>query len=235
MSQFKVLRPVPDELPSHYVEIHVAHCCNLTCESCSHYSNHGHRGIVGLEEADGWMKLWNRRLRPHTFGLVGGEPTMHPRLCEFVRLSRRNWPQAKMHLITNGLLLARHPDLPGVLRDTDTCLKLSIHHGSPQYRERIEPVLELVEAWVAQGNSAGVCPVAPELDATIPWLRLRDGTVRGPAAERSWETCPAKGCTQLFEGKLWKCAPLAYLRLQAEKYDLSEKWKPYLDYRPLHS
>ena len=28
--------------------------------------------------------------------------------------------------------------------------------------------------------------------------------------------------------------PLAYLQLQARKYDLSDKWKPYLEYRPLH-
>lgn len=28
------------------LEIHVAHACNLACESCSHYSNHGHKGLV---------------------------------------------------------------------------------------------------------------------------------------------------------------------------------------------
>jgi hypothetical protein len=37
---------------------------------------------------------------------------------------------------------------------------------------------------------------------------------------------------QLFEGKLWKCAKIAYLRLIKE---LSEDWTPYLNYRPLFS
>ena len=49
----------------------------------------------------------------------------------------------------------------------------------------------------------------------------------------SWEICPSKVHPQLFEGKLWKCAPLAYLKLQAKKYRLSERWDPYLQYQPL--
>ena len=44
------------------LELHVAHSCNLTCESCSHYSNQGHKGLLSLEEADHWMRLWNTRL-----------------------------------------------------------------------------------------------------------------------------------------------------------------------------
>jgi hypothetical protein len=40
-------------------------------------------------------------------------------------------------------------------------------------------------------------------------------------------------CFQLFEDGLWKCAPLAYLPLQARRFRLSAKWDPYLKYRPL--
>src|SRR6266850_6082907 len=71
------------------LEIHVVHSCNLTCESCSHYSNQGLKGIVSLEEADRWMSLWNRRLLPQTFSFLGGEPTIHPHLPEFVALVRK--------------------------------------------------------------------------------------------------------------------------------------------------
>jgi hypothetical protein len=48
----------------------------------------------------------------------------------------------------------------------------------------------------------------------------------------SWANCPAR-CPQLFEGRIWKCAPLAYLGMQDRKYGLSEAWRPYLDYAPL--
>lgn len=59
---------------------------------------------------------------------------------------------------------------------------------------------------------------------------FKDGQQR-----QSWERCPAKHYPQLFEGKIWKCAPLAYLKLQDAKYRLSDSWKPYLQYRPLES
>jgi hypothetical protein len=50
---------------------------------------------------------------------------------------------------------------------------------------------------------------------------------------QSWEICPARDCKQLFDGKIWKCSPIAYLRMQKQKYDLSPKWDPYLAYEPL--
>ena len=49
----------------------------------------------------------------------------------------------------------------------------------------------------------------------------------------SWEICPSKEHPQSFEGRIWKCAPLAYLKLQAERHHLSEKWTPYLQHQPL--
>ena len=50
---------------------------------------------------------------------------------------------------------------------------------------------------------------------------------------RSWENCNARYCRQLFEGRIWKCSPLAYLKLPHATHGLSEKWQPYLHYQPL--
>src|SRR5262245_30805745 len=98
------------------LELHVAHSCNLTCESCSHYSNQGHKGLLALEDADAWMARWNRRLEPKIFSLLGGEPTIHPQLADFITLSRRHWPRTHLRIVTNGFFLHRQPRLPEVLR-----------------------------------------------------------------------------------------------------------------------
>src|SRR5262245_42354681 len=99
-------------LPITQLELHVAHSCNLTCESCSHYSNQGHKGLLDLATADAWLSSWSSRLAPGHFNLVGGEPTLNPDLSNFVRLARRHWPTAQLRVITNGFLLHRHGDLP---------------------------------------------------------------------------------------------------------------------------
>lgn len=217
------------------LEIHLTHACNLACESCSHYSNQGHKGMLSLDEAHAWMQPWSRRLAPHTFSLLGGEPTIHPDLCNFLTLARRSWPDAHLRLVTNGFFLHRHPALPQMLRDDpNACLYLSVHHNSPEYQEKITPILLLVQSWVDRYRIRVMY-----YDSFRHWTRTYHGS--GAAMEpfadgnprSSWEHCRARYCPQLFEGKIWKCGPLAYLKLQQEKYGLSESWKPYLAYKPL--
>jgi len=218
------------------LEIHLVHACNLDCEGCSHYSNQGHKGIVSLDDAGRWMAAWSGRISPKMFSLLGGEPTLHPQLTSFFALARQHWPHAHLRLLTNGFFLHRHAELPAFLqRDNNVSIELSIHYDSPEYREKLQPVHELLKRWARDyGIRAGY------YQSFSNWTRRYHGS--GSAMEpfndgqprQSWENCLAKrNCSQLFEGKIWKCAALAYLKMQDEKYRLSGSWKPYLQYQPL--
>lgn len=217
------------------LELHVTHACNLACESCSHYSNQNHRGHLTLAEADRWMGLWSHRFDLDQFHLLGGEPTLHPELPAFVRLVRRHWPNTYISIRTNGFFLHRHPELPALLAaDGRSSISIAVHHDSAEYRERLRPTFDLVECWRRD------FAVKINIDQSFAnWTRryegfgaamqpFDDGTPRA-----SWEICPARFAKQLFEGKIWKCAPLAYLKLQKTKYGLSDKWNFYLGYKPL--
>lgn len=217
------------------LEIHVAHSCNLACESCTHYSNHNHKGILALDEAERWFLDWNDRISPGVFSLLGGEPTIHPQLADFVTLSRACWPTAKLRIVTNGFLLERHQELPRRMAQAgNTHLFLSIHHASPAYSQRLAPVVELLQRWMRDyGISVSAYP------STRWWHRTYKGfgAAMEPFEDRrprtSWENCMARYCPQIHQGRIWKCGPLAYLGMQDAKYGLSEKWRPYLAYRPL--
>jgi hypothetical protein len=217
------------------LEMHVIHACNLACESCSHYTTSGFSGLLSLEEADRWMRAWSNRIAVAQFNIMGGEPTIHPEFPSFVPLVRRHWPAARIRLITNGFFLHRHPTLPAVLAaDGNADICLSIHHDAPEYRERIKPILDLMEAW-QRDHGIGV-----ELyKAFGRWSRRYRGAGKDMLPfedgkpRQSWDICQARFCRQLFEGKLWKCPPLAYLKLVKEKYGISDKWDPYLHYQPL--
>jgi len=223
-------RPVFQKL-----ELHVAHGCNLSCESCSHYSNHAHSGTVSFEEADRWMELWSQRVEVHWFTILGGEPTIHPELPSFVGLVRRHWPSAHIEIVSNGFFLHRHPTLPAVLAaDRNAQLSISVHHASEEYREKLKPVFDLLEAWRREhGLHIEIRP------SDKNWTRRYEGfgNTMSPFEDgdprASWEICPARHCKQLHAGQIWKCAPLAYLPMQKAKYRLSDKWDPYLAYRPL--
>jgi len=227
---FGMARPVFQTL-----EMHVAHGCNLTCESCSHYSNHAHAGIVSVEEADRWMRPWSRRVAVGEFTLLGGEPTIHPELPRFVGLVRRHWPQAHIKIISNGFFLHRHPTLPAVLAaDGNAHLVVSIHHDSAEYRERLEPIFALLAEW-RRDHRVRVEMRPSQKMWTRRYQGFGDGMLPFEDGDHraSWQACPARYCKQLHDGRIWKCAPLAYLPMQKTKYRLSEKWDPYLAYRPL--
>ncbi len=109
------------------LEIHVAHGCNLSCESCSHFAGNGLQGLVSLEEAETWMSAWNRRLQPRFFGLLGGEPGLHPHLAQYVWLARKNWSSSQLRL------QAIPATLPGQsLEVFDDCLPAIAEGGIPR-------------------------------------------------------------------------------------------------------
>ena len=233
----RLRRPEPEPTPRHvsFIELHVAHTCNLTCESCSHYSNHAHKGILDLAQAESWMRAWSKRITLDELNLLGGEPTMNPRLSEFVVLARKYWPATHIRIITNGFFLHRHPALPSTLEaDGNASLALSVHHNDPTYLERLRPAFDLLAAWQRDHGTIVETRQSDEgwtrryLGSGAEMLPFEDGRSR-----QSWEICPARYCKQLHDGKLWKCPPLAYLNLQKAKYDLSPKWDPYLRYAPL--
>jgi organic radical activating enzyme len=228
-------RPKQEPRPVSFIELHVAHACNLTCESCSHYSNHAHKGILGLAQAESWLRAWSKRITLEELNLLGGEPTMNPHLSEFVVLARKHWPAAHIRIITNGFFLHRHPELPSTLEaDGNASLALSVHHNEPAYVEQLRPIFDLLAIWQRDHGT-----IVETRQSHQGWTRRHLGfgaemlPFEDDRPRQSWEVCPARYCKQLHDGKLWKCPPLAYLKLQEAKYNLSPKWDPYLRYTPL--
>jgi len=218
-----------------HLELHVTHGCNLTCESCSHYSNQGHMGHLSLTDADAWMGAWSSRIPLKVFSLLGGEPTIHPELPAFLTLARRHWPDAVIRIVSNGFFLHRHPSLPAAMREAGNVgLYVSIHHPSSEYFKKVQPNLQLAKSWQRDYGINLKVYRSAEM-----WTRRYLGSgadmqpYRDQRPRESWEHCVARHSPQLFEGRIWKCAPLAYLGMQHAKYGLSEDWSHYLGYQPL--
>mgnify|MGYP000874632675 FL=1 len=219
----------------HNLEIHVSHGCNLTCEQCSHFSNYGFRGHLSPADARAWLGAWAVRLEPKWVSLLGGEPTLNPALCEIVAIARETFPRALVQLVTNGWFLHRYRELPDVLERHNVRLELSVHHGSEQYLARVAEILMLLLEWRERKRFS--LHVRRSYSRWRRLYRSAGADLRPVAdgdAEAAWEACGSRDCLQIHEGKLWKCPPVAYLRLTAEKYSIDRTaWGSWLDYRPL--
>jgi len=203
--------------PIRNLEIHAWHGCNLACESCSHFSSLDLRGGPSADDCISWMEVWRDRLEPEAFSVLGGEPTMNREFVEIVEAAVECWPRSHIRVVTNGFFLHRHPRLPEVLRRANrSTLVVSSHHGSEAFQRRFAPVRELVGEW--QQNH-GVNVHLTEADRY--WSRryeADDEAIRfyDSDSRRAWNACMGKYCTQLHDGKLWKCAPAAYFKMVAQ-------------------
>jgi hypothetical protein len=223
-------------IKTEYLEIHVAHTCNLYCSSCSHYSQHHLGGIVSLEQVQDWTLKWNSRLYPEEIMLLGGEPTIHPKLPEFIEWIKQAWPGSKLTLKTNGFFLERHARLREVLFKTGAMLEINCHSDHPDYIAQYRKIMAHVEDWVeipiVLKNSFGG---AAYKEWTLRYLgqgaQMKPFTDKAP--KKSWSICVARNCLTLFEGRLWKCPPIAYLRILPRYLTLSNEWSPYLAYQGL--
>jgi len=219
-----------------YLEIHVTHTCNLYCSSCSHYSQHHVGGSVSLEQAKNWSSLWRERLTPSQIALLGGEPTLHPNLSEFIETVQRAWPQSQLILKTNGFFLKRHNRLRDVLKETGCILELNCHSDLPEYLDKYQEILIHIQDWleipIVLKNSFGG---KIHKSWTQRYLGLRENMLpfNDLSPQKSWEICNCRECLTLFDGRLWKCPPIAYLRLLPKYFPLRADWHPYLAYAGL--
>jgi len=231
------------EIP--HLEWHITHNCNLSCESCSHFTNHGHDWFVDIETLKTWYSQWNKRISPKTMGILGGEPLLHKNVIDIIYLTKEMWiqpPNSRYGIVTNGILIDRekHKNLPKCLIDTDCTLALSIHSTktiSLKYDEKIRKTLSIIKEWKDEyGIEVSVSDSVNDWDRMYKGFGINSQPFEDNDYEKSWDNCcSGQDCFQLYEGNIYKCDMTAYLQLQKNKYGplLSKKWDPYLKYVPL--
>jgi hypothetical protein len=89
-----------------YVECHIVENINQESNRCGHFSP-----LAGPQEADpvaferDMRQLASRFANIKNIRLMGGEPTLHPKLELFVEAARAAFPNADLRIVTNGLRL----------------------------------------------------------------------------------------------------------------------------------
>ena len=217
-----------------HLEWHVTHSCNFTCLGCGHYTNDGYRKDISVDELKSWYLPWVDKIRPRELSMLGGEPLLNKDIIETIYMTKEVWnikSDQKFELVSNALLINKHPDLPKALSDTSCTLTITKHSEDPTYLKLFGKSIKTIDEW-------GIEYVIH--DATHYWLKgyIGYGSNIKPLTgdfQESWNNCPTgQENFQLYNGKIYKCAPLAYLPLQKQKYpNLSDKWNPYLKYIPL--
>ena len=223
-----------------HLEFHVTHSCNLTCQGCTHFTNHGHVGMFDTKVLGEWFSNWNKRITPKDISILGGEPLLNKNLIEIIKLTRESWirpENSKTRIVTNGLLVHRWDEsLPRALEKYNCIIEVSVHSHDEEYLNLLKKSLDIISKWKDKYNFT-----LDLWEGYENWYLTYKGfgTTMVPFEDNdpqtSWNACTSKFFTNLYEGKLWKCPQITYLPLQKKKYgdSFSKKWDPYLKYVPL--
>lgn len=88
----------------------VAHC-NLKCKHCGHRSNILNPEFMSIESFTRDVRRLSQLYAGcERFKILGGEPLLHPKVGEFVKVLRQSLPLTVIYLTTNGLLIPKIKD-----------------------------------------------------------------------------------------------------------------------------
>lgn len=110
-------------------EISLADHCNLSCQMCDHYSQVSDKWFVDMEQFENDMiqmgKIFDHEIA--AISLLGGEPTLHPEIIKCIEITRREFPECELIILTNGIKLLELENIPGGGNLWETCKKYNVN------------------------------------------------------------------------------------------------------------
>lgn len=195
-----------------HLDVHVTDHCNLGCRSCEHYSPICTPWFADPDvlSAD-FARLAQLFESIEQIFLLGGEPLLHPRVEEFVHIARKAFPDARLCLMTNGLLVTRMQD--AVWRALHDCHAVLLCDDYP---------IDLPKERIAE--------LAAEHDVSLEWMPPATEFFRAPIdasgscdPERAFTACQLQSnCAIMRDGRMYACAHIAYADAPADRFGLPQ-------------
>lgn len=189
------------------LEYHLVHSCNLRCAGCSHYSSLLDNLIyVPLEDIVDDLTLLKNKIGNNlgTLKLLGGEPLLHPQICECLTEIRNLFPETDLIIVTNGILLKKMSE-----EFYDICSKLNVQISISYYGLPNVNVTEIFNKLKDLGIKAKIYGYRNSTKNSI-WrykqIRLTEGEID------CLSKCKLKNeCNNYSNGKIYLCPHIAYI------------------------
>ena len=192
----------------YHLDVHVTDHCNMRCRGCSHFSNISAPAFADVDEfAKDLHRMAELFSEVKEIFLLGGEPLLHPRVDEFVRITYECFPRAATYLFTNSLLVTRMDErVWSALADTGCVL--------------------FCDDYPVDLPKAEIDAMAAARGVKVKWTEPRDQFFTIPIdlegkqdAAESFAACEGvDNCVNLRHGRLYPCARIAYIDIFREHY-----------------
>ncbi len=178
------------------VDYHITDKCNLNCVSCNHFcplvpKEAEHKSMKQIEKDLRLLSKFRNDIEQIT--ILGGEPTLHPNLVEILYLTRKLFPENRLHLTTNGTLWNSFDKWKDAILDNNVIVLISIYPWTENYKEHIKHIINVI------GENRCIL-IDCKFMQSGPFVLRRENT-----DEQILNCRMRHGCTQLNDGFLYIC------------------------------
>jgi Radical SAM superfamily/4Fe-4S single cluster domain len=226
-----------------FLETMITYNCNLSCHGCTNYSDYNMSGMVPWEKGSDWIRAWRERLDIPDFGIIGGEPLLHPDVSQWIYGVRDLLPKSQIRFTTNGkLVLKKFNVIKQLIEIGNTVVKISVHQPQEFYTQEAVNKLFNYAKWspiTEHGINRWEGPNGTKLQINFPqtFVKTYQGQFDSMLPHNNnpadaFENCVQQQCPLLYEGKIFKCSSIALLKKVTSDWgkDTDPLWQSYLSY-----
>ncbi|MDR1337973.1 MAG: 4Fe-4S cluster-binding domain-containing protein [Rickettsiales bacterium] len=192
------------------LSVHLVDHCNLGCANCSHFCPLVKKDsfILSPDDFERDARRFSQLVdgRVQDIELYGGEPLLHPNVESIMEIARRNFPDSLIKIITNGILLPTMPESFWLAARKHQIVIEPTKYPIDVDWERIQKIAARYGVMFRFfANTGDVCK-------TMYHKPLDLNGLQDPRF--SFFNCyhGMGGCAQLYQGKLYMCAIVAYVK-----------------------
>lgn len=189
-----------------YLETHVCDHCNLSCKGCSRFCPLVDKEIfTDIKQFEKDMFELASKIHIKHIRLRGGEPLLHPDIKEFFRIARKAFPKSEIRLVSNLLLIKSMDDsFWKSLKKYKIKLDCSLYPPIEKNFKETKAFLKTKNIFL---NTAKITKK----------IARRANPKGNSNPERAFHFCPSKGCSNLWNSKLYSC-PMCYAVFFNQKF-----------------
>jgi hypothetical protein len=182
------------------LEIQLADHCNLNCVGCSHFSSIADECFLNVDEFEKDCRKFAQLAKKYVYEihLMGGEPLLHKEISEIIRITRSNFSDSIIKIVTNGILLDR--------MDTDFWIACKSNN-----------IIIKITPYPININIKKICDLLYEHDVDVESsindrykMKFRKQVYDSTGSQNgahSFKNCEMRICHHLYNGKFFVCPP----------------------------
>lgn len=202
-----------------HLEFNLTDYCNLNCKGCSHYSPLADKEFQPLTELEHSMQRITEAKNVEKIQeiyLIGGETLLYPQLIEAIKSARKYFPEIKISIFTNGLLIPKmSEDFWKTCRDNKISIALTRYPVKFDY-DNVEQV--------CKENKVN-CEVFGDRSMQDSFFKLPLDPDKKQIKWLSHFRCCSFGCVTIDKGKIFPCSQAACVGHLNKKFGLDFRWE----------